>query len=208
MAENIAVDAGPKDDLGFDPKALLARYRAERDKRLRPDSLDQFVPTKGEFLHYREDRYVQSGFTRTPLTDEVEIAVIGGGFCGLLLGAQLRQAGVEGIRFIDRAGDFGGTWYWNRYPGAACDTESYIYLPLLEELGYIAFAERFMQCRAAAHSSSTLRLKRRMRRPHCIYPELRYPARPCAAFGFSRLAWRSVNSAPGRWSSLSPYGFR
>jgi cyclohexanone monooxygenase len=38
---------------------------------------------------------------------------------------------------VEKGGDFGGTWYWNRYPGAACDVESYIYLPLLEEIGYI-----------------------------------------------------------------------
>jgi cyclohexanone monooxygenase len=67
----------------------------------------------------------------------VEVAVIGGGFAGLLIGARLRQAGVESIRMIEKGGDFGGTWYWNRYPGAACDTESYIYLPLLEEVGYM-----------------------------------------------------------------------
>jgi cation diffusion facilitator CzcD-associated flavoprotein CzcO len=149
---------GPKDDLGFDPEALVAKYRRERDKRLRPDSLDQFIPTKGDFRHYREDRYIEAGFTRAPLTDEVEIAIIGGGFCGLLLGAQLRRADVEGIRFIDRAGDFGGTWYWNRYPGAACDTESYIYLPLLEELGYIpprkyaTGPEIFEHCRRIART--------------------------------------------------------
>ena len=38
---------------------------------------------------------------------------------------------------IEAGGDFGGTWYWNRYPGCQCDVESYIYLPLLEELGYM-----------------------------------------------------------------------
>jgi cation diffusion facilitator CzcD-associated flavoprotein CzcO len=44
---------------------------------------------------------------------------------------------VADIRVIEKGGDFGGTWYWNRYPGAMCDVESYIYLPLLEEIGYI-----------------------------------------------------------------------
>ena len=63
--------------------------------------------------------------------------MIGGGFGGLLAGARLRERGVENIRIIEKGGDFGGTWYWNRYPGLACDVESYIYLPLLEELGYI-----------------------------------------------------------------------
>jgi cyclohexanone monooxygenase len=63
--------------------------------------------------------------------------VIGGGFAGLLAAARLREAGVEDLRMIEKGGDFGGTWYWNRYPGAACDVESYIYLPLLEEVGYM-----------------------------------------------------------------------
>jgi cyclohexanone monooxygenase len=74
---------------------------------------------------------------RGPLHDTVDVAVIGGGFSGLLAGARLREAGVEDIRVIEKGGDFGGTWYWNRYPGAACDVESYIYLPLLEEIGYV-----------------------------------------------------------------------
>nr|QQZ49271.1 NAD(P)/FAD-dependent oxidoreductase [Phenylobacterium glaciei] len=65
------------------------------------------------------------------------MVVIGGGFGGLLAGARLREAGVQDIRVIEKGGDFGGTWYWNRYPGAACDIESYIYLPLLEEVGFM-----------------------------------------------------------------------
>ena len=67
----------------------------------------------------------------------MEFAIIGGGFGGLLMGARLREAGFEGLRVVESAGDFGGTWYWNRYPGAMCDVESYCYLPLLEELGYM-----------------------------------------------------------------------
>jgi cation diffusion facilitator CzcD-associated flavoprotein CzcO len=63
--------------------------------------------------------------------------VIGGGFGGLLAGARLRQAGVGSIRIIEKAGDVGGTWYWNRYPGVRCDIESYVYLPLLEEVGFV-----------------------------------------------------------------------
>jgi len=121
----------------FDPDALRDRYRAERDKRLRADGNEQYVEVKGAFAHYLDDPYVEPGFTRAPLTDEVEVAIIGGGFGGLLAGARLRQAGIESIRMIDPAGDFGGTWYWNRYPGIACDIESYTYLPLLEEVGYV-----------------------------------------------------------------------
>jgi cyclohexanone monooxygenase len=121
-------------DLGFDPDALRARYRAERDKRLRDDGNEQYREIKGDFAHYLEDPYV-APITRAPLTDEVGVVVVGGGFGGLLAGARLREAGVDDIRIIEKGGDFGGTWYWNRYPGAACDIESYIYLPLLEEVG-------------------------------------------------------------------------
>jgi len=124
-------------ELGFDPDALRKRYREERDKRIRPDGNEQYVETGGEHAHFVDDPYVEPGYTREPLTDEIDVALIGGGFGGLLAGARLRQAGVEDIRIIEKGGDFGGTWYWNRYPGAACDIESYIYLPLLEELDYV-----------------------------------------------------------------------
>ena len=124
--------------LGFDPDALREKYRAERDKRLRPDGEAQYVEVSGAFARYTEaDPYADSDFTRPPLTDEVEVAIIGGGFSGLLAAARLREAGVGDFRIIEAGGDFGGTWYWNRYPGAQCDIESYCYLPLLEELGYI-----------------------------------------------------------------------
>jgi cyclohexanone monooxygenase len=124
-------------ELEFDPDALHAKYLAERDKRLREDGIGQYVEVKAEFSHYVDDPYVEPGFTREPVTDAVEFTVIGGGFGGLLMGARLREAGFESLRFVEAAGDFGGTWYWNRYPGAMCDVESYCYLPLLEELGYM-----------------------------------------------------------------------
>ena len=123
--------------LGFDPDALRDRYRQERDKRLRTDGNDQYREVTGDFARYLDDPYVEPGFTRAPLFDDVEALVIGGGFGGLLVAARLREAGVEDIRIIEKGGDFGGTWYWNRYPGAQCDIEAYIYLPLLEELNYI-----------------------------------------------------------------------
>jgi cyclohexanone monooxygenase len=123
--------------LDFDPDALREKYRQERDKRLRDDGNEQFVEVKGDFRHYVDDPYVEPGFTRAPLTDTVDVLVIGGGFGGLLAAARLREAGAERIRIVEKGGDFGGTWYWNRYPGAQCDIESYIYLPLLEETGYV-----------------------------------------------------------------------
>ena len=124
-------------DLGFDPTALRRKYREERDRRLREDGNEQYVEVVGEFAHFLDDPYAEPGFEREPLTDEVEVLIVGGGFGGLLAGARLRQAGVQGIRIVDAGSDFGGTWYWNRYPGIACDIESYTYLPLLEEVGYV-----------------------------------------------------------------------
>jgi len=115
---------------------LREKYRAERDKRVRRDGNEQYVNIS-DFADYLDDPYVEPGFTRAPLKDETDVIVIGGGFGGLLAGARLREAGVQDIRLIEKGGDFGGTWYWNRYPGAACDIESYVYLPLLEEIGYI-----------------------------------------------------------------------
>ena len=123
-------------EVAFDPDALREKYRLERDKRLRADGNEQYIEIKGQFGHYLEDPYVEP-IVREPKTDEVEVTVIGGGHGGLLVGARLRTAGVESVRLIEKGGDFGGTWYWNRYPGAACDTEAYIYMPLLEETGYV-----------------------------------------------------------------------
>ncbi|HEY2177841.1 MAG TPA: NAD(P)/FAD-dependent oxidoreductase [Caulobacteraceae bacterium] len=124
-------------EIDFDPDALHAKYLAERDRRRREDGIGQYVEVKAEFSHYIDDPYVQPGFSRAPVFDHVEFAVIGGGFGGLLMGARLREAGFESIRMVENGGDFGGTWYWNRYPGAMCDVESYVYLPMLEELGYV-----------------------------------------------------------------------
>ncbi len=124
--------------LDFDPDALREKYRQERDKRIRTDGEAQYLELSGRFAHYNEDDpYVEPGFTREPLTDEMDVVIIGGGFSGLLAGARLKEAGINNFRIIEAGGDFGGTWYWNRYPGAQCDIESYCYLPLLEELRYI-----------------------------------------------------------------------
>ena len=122
--------------LEFDPDALREKYRQERDKRLRPDGNDQYIAMDGNFSRYLDDP-AQTGIIREPLTDEVDVAIIGTGFSGLLAGARLRQFGVESIRMIETGAEFGGTWYWNQYPGVQCDIESYIYLPLLEEMEYM-----------------------------------------------------------------------
>ena len=124
-------------NLGFDPDALRDKYRQERDKRLRSDANNQYIEGKDQFANVVDDPYVEPDFEREPLTDEVDVVVIGGGFGGLMAGARFKEAGIKDIRIIEAGGDFGGTWYWNRYPGAQCDIESYCYLPLLEELDYI-----------------------------------------------------------------------
>ena len=124
-------------DLGFDPDELREKYRVERDKRLRGDGSEQYQEMVGDFTHYVDDPYIDEKIEREPLTDEMDVIVIGGGFGGLIAGARLKESGIERVRIIEKGGDFGGTWYWNRYPGAACDVESYIYLPLCEELGFV-----------------------------------------------------------------------
>ena len=135
--ETVSSGSNGAQEFDFDPDTLRTKYREERDKRIRTDGNEQYVEVKGDFSRYIDDPYVDPGFTRAPLNDAVEVVIIGGGFGGLLAGARLREAGVKNIRMIEKGGDFGGTWYWNRYPGAQCDIESYIYLPLLEETGYI-----------------------------------------------------------------------
>ena len=126
-----------KIDLGFDPEELREKYRVERDKRLRVDGSEQYQEMTGDFTHYVDDPYIGEKIEREPLTDEMDVIVIGGGFGGLITGARLKESGLDRVRIIEKGGDFGGTWYWNRYPGAACDVESYIYLPLCEELGFV-----------------------------------------------------------------------
>ena len=127
----------PTQTLSAREKALLERYRTERAKRIRSDGVAQFRKTEGEFARFLEDPNAKAPLSRAPLNDEVDVVVVGGGWSGLLTTARLRQAGVDNFRIIDSAADFGGVWYWNRYPGARCDIESYAYMPLLEETGYI-----------------------------------------------------------------------
>src|SRR5262245_38984585 len=110
--------------MAIDKEALRAKYRAERDKRLRPDGNAQYLRLKGGQLeHYLEDPYVPVT-EREPLTDHVTFAFIGGGFAGLVTGARVKEAGIEDVRIIEKGGDFGGDWEWNRYPGAKCGNEA------------------------------------------------------------------------------------
>ncbi len=122
--------------IGIDKEALRAKYREERDKRLRLDGNEQYLRLDGQLAHYLEDPYTPF-VPREPLQDHVTFAFIGGGFAGLVTGARLVEAGIRDVRIVEKGGDFGGTWYWNRYPGAQCDTAAFVYMPLLEETGHM-----------------------------------------------------------------------
>ncbi|MEN9806966.1 MAG: hypothetical protein RL756_1486 [Pseudomonadota bacterium] len=111
-----------------------ARYRAFKEARR---GAADWISMEGEFARYLEDVYSAPPVARDALTDECEILVVGAGFAGLLLWYRLQSAGFRDVRFCEKGGDVGGTWYWNRYPGVACDVEAYSYLPLLEEMGYV-----------------------------------------------------------------------
>ena len=134
---NIDSKHNQQEEITFNPDALAEKYLLERDKRLRQDANDQYLEVKGDFSYFVEDPYIDEEIERSPLEDEVEVLIVGGGFGGMLAAARLREAGIDDFRIIEKGGDFGGTWYWNRYPGASCDIESYIYFPLLEETGFI-----------------------------------------------------------------------
>ena len=126
-----------QDSLGFNPDELRQKYRLERDKRVRVDGNDQYLEVKGDFSYFVEDPYIDEEISRDSLEKTFHTVIIGGGFGGVLSGARLREQGIDDFRIIEKGGDFGGTWYWNRYPGASCDIESYIYFPLLEETNFI-----------------------------------------------------------------------
>ncbi len=142
----------PMTALTFDPDALRDKYRFERDKRVRPDGNAQYIEVTGDFSNFVEDPYIDAPIEREPLTDDTDVIVIGGGFGGLLTGARLRERGIGDVRLVEKGGDFGGTWYWNRYPGAMCDVESYVYLPLLEELSYVPSEKYVRAAEILAHS--------------------------------------------------------
>jgi cation diffusion facilitator CzcD-associated flavoprotein CzcO len=120
-----------------DRRRLLAeKYRRERDKRLNPRGNAQYIAVEGPFADFSRDPYVKVPASRVPSTESVDVLIVGGGIAGLLTAVELRRAGVASFQIIEKGADFGGTWYWNRYPGIACDCESLIYIPLLEELAY------------------------------------------------------------------------
>ncbi|KLO39324.1 monooxygenase [Mycobacterium nebraskense] len=124
-------------EIDFDPAQIRQRYADERAKRLKEENLAQFQGLSDvRELHGADDPYTER-VDRDPVTEQVDVAVLGGGFGGLLAGAYLTREGITNFRIIEQGGDFGGTWYWNRYPGVQCDVESYVYMPLLDETGYV-----------------------------------------------------------------------
>ena len=145
----------------IDKAAILAKYIAERDKRLRSDGNAQYQDLIGKFADYAIDPYMPV-VDRAPVTDHVTFAFVGGGFAGLVTGARLVERGITDVRIIEKGGDFGGTWYWNRYPGAQCDTASMVYMPLLEETGHMP-TEKY------AHAPEILEQCRRIGRQYGLY---------------------------------------
>lgn len=132
------VECGPTQvpqDVDID--ALRRKYAAERRKRLRPEGSKQYIETDDDYADYAEFDPYTPYVERDPIDADIDVAVLGGGFGGLLCGAHLKKAGVRDVHIIEMGGDFGGVWYWNRYPGIQCDNESYCYIPMLEELDYI-----------------------------------------------------------------------
>ncbi len=166
----------------IDAVALREKYREEREKRLRPDGIDQYVRIADLFPEYLQDPYLPV-LEREPKNDHVAFAFVGGGFAGLLTAARLKEAGVADVRIVDKAGDFGGTWYWNRYPGAQCDTASFVYMPLLEETGHMP-TEKY------AHAPEILEHCGRIATQYGLYDDALFHTE------VTRVAW---DEASGAW---------
>jgi len=172
----------------LDKDAIRRKYLEERDKRLRADGNAQYLEISGRLSHYLEDPYTPKT-PRAPKTDHVTFAFIGGGFAGLVAGARLVEAGVKDVRIIEKGGDFGGTWYWNRYPGAQCDTASMVYMPLLEETGHMP-TEKY------AHAPEILAQCQRIGRQYGLYDNALFHATVTeAAWDDTAKVWRIKTTA-------------
>lgn len=121
----------------IDLAAVREKCREERDKRMRAEGTRQYVEAGEDLADYYEIDPYSAPVVREGISEEIDVAILGGGFAGLIVAARLKQTGLTNLRIIEMGGDFGGTWYWNRYPGVQCDVESYTYLPLLEEVNYM-----------------------------------------------------------------------
>ncbi|MBU6206688.1 MAG: NAD(P)/FAD-dependent oxidoreductase, partial [Alphaproteobacteria bacterium] len=121
----------------IDIDALRAKYAAEKAKRVRKDGQAQYTRPTGDILpDFAADPHMPQA-ARAPISEEIDALVLGAGWGGIMASYYLTKEGVSNIRNIDTAGDFGGVWYWNRYPGIQCDNDAYCYLPLLEQMGFM-----------------------------------------------------------------------
>ena len=172
---------------------LRARYEVERDKRIqkRPEGNAQFHELKGMFADFDRDPYVER-LERPAIVEETDVVVVGAGFGGMMTAAHLFKNGVHNYRIIDKAGDFGGTWYWNRYPGCMCDVESYCYLPLLEETGY-------MPKRKYAHATEIFEYCQLLGRTFEMYPRALFQTE------VTDMVW---DEAASRWQVTTSRGDR
>ncbi|MGW4125846.1 flavin-containing monooxygenase [Nocardia sp. NPDC004711] len=178
-------------EIDFDPQWLRKKYRAERDRRIRPEGKRQFTGASGKFAQFARDPWTPS-IERAPLSEHSAVIIAGGGFGGLLMGARLHEAGIRDIRVIEIGGDFGGTWYWNRYPGAMCDIEAHTYLPLLEELGWIP-RHRY------AHAAEMFELSQKIGSTYGLYD------RACFQTSVTAAQWNEQSS---RWTIETDRGDR
>ena len=144
-------------DIEIDVEALERKYAEERDKRLRADAFEQYHELAGDYADFDRDPNADPGFTRDPIVEDADVVTIGGGFAALLVAARLREKGLDKIRIVEKGADVGGTWYWNRYPGAACDVESYVYMPMLEEVGTMPTEKYAKAPEIFAHSQAIAR---------------------------------------------------
>ncbi len=121
----------------IDIPAMREKYRQERDKRIRKEGNEQYIESRGEWASaYEVDPYTPVT-PRAAIMGETDVVILGAGYCGMMVATQLKAAGLHDFYNIDHGGDFGGTWYWNRYPGIQCDNDAYCYMPLLEETKYM-----------------------------------------------------------------------
>ena len=152
----MATETSTPDGQTIDFAGLAEKFEEERVKRLRPDANAQYQELGDSALEIDRDPNADPNFQRAPITEEVDVLIIGGGFSGLMTAGRLREKGVADIRIVETGADFGGTWYWNRYPGLQCDAESYVYLPMVEEIGvipsekYVKGPEIFTHCQGLA----------------------------------------------------------
>lgn len=101
----------------FNSEALRKRYNEERDKRMRHNTrgVAQYVHIDNELASLLEDPYSGKRIKREPMKVSCDVLIIGGGYGGILTAVRLQQRGITNIKIVEKGGDFGGTWYWNRY---------------------------------------------------------------------------------------------